>query len=1079
MNYKQTSWIVLIFVLGSYLLQGQSNLETVVQKGHSAAVKCIAVSHDGKYVATGSRDKTLKIWDLQSGFEIRTFVGHLHTVNGVEFSPDDKYLLSSSADNTAKVWNIFTGESIFTTPEQDKYLTDVAFSSNGKFIVATGYNDSAQVYNFTTGKLINQYPINADQGSGYGSSVAYSPDDKYIAFGEDNKTASVYSAIDHKLIYSFKPALGWCGGCGTQLAFSPDSKYLAKLSHNDKASIYDLTTGKLVKTLGKEVDKIHLVQWSTDGKRLLVGAENKAYQWDVDKEILIDSVKIDSVGDVNELIYNSNSTQFLAACGKNVALIYDLGKKTPSLVLTGVINKIDKGGLTYDPDDYWQSHIAKYIRLKNLLLLNKDDNSFFTGKMGTKCLRWNIASGAPEQMFVGHSKAVICFDLSMDGKWLLTGDGDGEAIIWDILTGKKIKSFKGHRDPLFEVKFNPNGESILTTSWDAKAIVWNIESGKKETVIDLDNYSAFSAAFSSDGLYIALGKFDKSLILMEPDSKKIVYNFAGHTDVVASIQFSADRNKMLTASWDGTARIWDITTGLMTQKFKGNSGALHCAIYANEGKTVITGGDDRMIKIWDAKSGKMLNKLVGHQAEITSLQASKDGKLLVSYSLDGVIKFWNLEKGIEFFEHIHISENEWMARTKEGFFNATHEARQLIHFIKGMDIYQPDQFFEEFYRPDLMPKLLKNRGLQTGSIDGIDQKLTKSPPPIIKMYLKPIESGLETEVVIKIQDAGGGVADLKLTHNGKALLFDNEKLQFPSGKDNSTVYKQTVGLVHGLNTFAAIGISKGNVESTPVKVEVYSQKAPNEMICHVMAVGINQYKNPQLTLSYAKDDALAFVNNIKEKGQGLFSKIKVHALYDQQATKQGILDTLQKIVLSASSHDVFIFFYAGHGSMVDNKFYFIPTDCIRLFDQSNVSLYGIEALELQEKFKNIKALKQMIIMDACQSGGSVELLSVRGAMEEKAIAQLSRSAGIHVMASAGSEQNAKEISELKHGLFTYVLLEALAGKADGAPKDGKVTIYELKSYLDDQVPELNNRYSGKIQYPFTFSRGQDFPIVKW
>jgi uncharacterized caspase-like protein len=138
---------------------------------------------------------------------------------------------------------------------------------------------------------------------------------------------------------------------------------------------------------------------------------------------------------------------------------------------------------------------------------------------------------------------------------------------------------------------------------------------------------------------------------------------------------------------------------------------------------------------------------------------------------------------------------------------------------------------------------------------------------------------------------------------------------------------------------------------------------------------------------------------------------------------------------------------------------------------------AIDASVLQEKLKNIRALKQLIIMDACQSGGSVELLATRGASEEKAIAQLSRSAGIHVMASAGSDQFATEFAELGHGLFTYLLLKALQGDADGAPKDGKVTIYELKSYLDDQVPEMTRKLKGKPQYPYTFSRGQDFPVA--
>ena len=176
-------------------------------------------------------------------------------------------------------------------------------------------------------------------------------------------------------------------------------------------------------------------------------------------------------------------------------------------------------------------------------------------------------------------------------------------------------------------------------------------------------------------------------------------------------------------------------------------------------------------------------------------------------------------------------------------------------------------------------------------------------------------------------------------------------------------------------------------------------------------------------------------------------------------------------------NDVFILYYAGHGSVVDDNFYFIPTETVRLYDVTSLKKTAIDASELQQELRKIKALKQIVIMDACQSGQSVELLAQRGATEEKAIAQLSRSAGIHVLASAGSEQYASEFQSLGHGLFTYVLLEGLSGKADGSTLDGKITIYELKSYLDDQVPELSLEHKGKPQYPFTFSRGHDFPLV--
>ncbi len=1059
------------------VLAQNSRLETVIQRGHSAAVKAVGISGDGLYAVTGSRDRTAKLWELKSGAEIRTFSGHEHTVNGVEFSPDGKYLATSSADNSAKVWDITTGKEIFSTPVERKYMTDVAFTPDGKYLFVTGYSDSASLYDFKSGKLIRKFGVDADQGSGYGSSVAFSADGKWMVIGEDNKTAKVYRCADWQLVYTIKPEQGWCGGCGTLVDFSIDSKSFFKLSHNDKIRQYDLLTGKQIAEFGEEVDKLQGLSLSADGKKLAAGEDNYLLQWDISSKKRLSKIRIDSLsGEANELVYTTDATKILIATSHNTTLVYDAEKGTLLSPLSGILNEQDKGGLDYDADNYWQSYIAKYIRLKNIVALTNNDKQFITGKTGTKATLWNIESGMPERILSGHSKAVICFDLSADNKYLLTGDGSGEAIIWELSTGKKIKSFKGHREPLFDVKFNPGGETIATSSWDASVIIWNIESGKQETELDMGKNSAFSMSFTPDGLYVVTGRFDKSLELREPDSKKIVRTFIGHNDVVSAISFGPDKYKMLTGSWDGTARLWDISTGMMLQKFKGHKGAVHAAVFTADGKKIITAGDDRVIRVWDVNSAKVLSTLEGHQSEISSVKISKDGRMLLSYSLDGTIKCWNLDKGLEFYEHVHFGENEWMARTKDGYFNATAGARNAIHFVKGLQIYKPEQFFEEFYRPELLPQLFKSRGLP-GSAQDMDQKLMKSPPPLVKLYALIKDDGTAAELNVKIIDEGGGVDELRISHNGKIVELQKENLTFPSGKGNTTVYKQIISLVGGNNTFSASAFSKGRLESIPVEADVYSKNILKSTVCHVMAIGIDKYKNQQLTLTYARDDAEAVVDIFKNKGQ-LFSKVVLHTLYDEQATKKSILDTLHVLAQNMASHDVFVFYYAGHGSMADDKFYFIPTDCARLFDTGELSQKAIEATEIQEKFKQIKALKQIIIMDACQSGGSVELLSMRGAMEEKAIAQLSRSAGIHVLASAGNEQSAKEINELKHGLFTYVLLEALSGKADGAPHDGKVTVYELKSYLDDQVPELNNRYGGKAQYPFTFSKGQDFPIVK-
>ena len=127
--------------------------------------------------------------------------------------------------------------------------------------------------------------------------------------------------------------------------------------------------------------------------------------------------------------------------------------------------------------------------------------------------------------------------------------------------------------------------------------------------------------------------------------------------------------------------------------------------------------------------------------------------------------------------------------------------------------------------------------------------------------------------------------------------------------------------------------------------------------------------------------------------------------------------------------------------------------------------------------QQIRAQKQLFIIDACQSGGMQDMFAMRGTSEERALAKLSRASGIHIFASTQSDQYATEFDELGHGVFTYTLLQALHGEADGSPKDGRVTVAEMNGFLQARLPELTERYRGQAQFPVTFFKGQDFPIV--
>ncbi|HYG03640.1 MAG TPA: caspase family protein [Chryseosolibacter sp.] len=1057
---------------------GQNELQTVIQKGHELAVLSIAVSSDSNFIATGSKDKTIKLWDVSSGREVRTFAGHDHWVNSVAFSSDGRFLISGSYDKSVRIWEVGTGKEVFAESGND-FITDVAFDPKMRFFITCGYNrsgaqDSAFIYDLQTKKKITTISINADEGRGFGVSVSISPDGEWIAFGEDNRVINVYRTRDWKLAYNLQ-AEGWCGGCATFTAFDPGSKFVYAVSHRGPLRKFNLSDGAVSKMYTGKVDDLTGLSVSPDGLWLAVASEKECNVYNASSGELINTFVAEEKALLHRITFSHDSRSIIITSDDNTAFAWNYHSGKRENIFTGFLNERDGGGLTYDPNFSWQAAIAKYIRLKNKIIISHDGKSLIKGKFGKKVKQWDIATGKAVMDFSAHEKAVIAYDLSKDGKRLVTGGGDGTIILWDLQTGDTLRVIRSYREPIFDVQFNEDETHVVSASWDATMKIHDLSNGFRTHYIEFEeNSSAYNVGFHPSGLYVLAARLNHSLQLWEPDTRKVVRDFVGHTDVVSSFAFSKDGKTLMSGSWDGTIRLWDVGTGLMTARIAHSKAPVHAAIYSHDEKHIYAAGADRTIRVWDTNTGKLSRSLHGHQSEITSLVFSPDNKMLISHSLDGVTKFWDLSSGREFFEHIHFGETDWMVKNPDGYFNATDRARKYIHFVDGVKTFSVDQFFNEFYRPELLPEIFQSRGA-TGSFKDIQDIMKGSPPPIVRVAVVAAPEG-KAEVLIRITDAGAGVQNLKVFHNGKNISLDQANLNLPRGKGQSTTSKQIVALVGGENAFTVTARNNENIESDPQTATIFSEYPVKSSTCHILAVGINEYKNPKLSLNYARNDAESFSKLVDERGT-LFKDIQLHSIYDKEATREKILAKLDELASKIAPEDVFIFYYAGHGSMVENKFYFIPTESLRLYDQNALSREAIEAAALQEKFKHIHALKQLIIMDACQSGGSVELLANRGASEEKAIAQLSRSAGIHVMASAGSEQFATEFAELGHGLFTYVLILGLQGGADGAPKDGKVTIYELKSYIDDQVPELTRKMKGKPQYPYTFSRGHDFPVV--
>ncbi len=1063
---RQTA--VFLLLLLSIMEARPQRLETVVQRGHYESVKSVAFTPDGRYLLSGSRDKSIKLWELSTGRELRSYPGHESTINDLVLMPDGQHFISSSADKTAKMWNIASGELIKTFAGHTNYLTSVAVSPDGRYLLTAGFDWEAILWDINSGKELRRFKVRPDKGIGYGIDTEFSPDGRSVAFGSDNRSVFIHDIETTEEITELKPAEGYCGGCGTFVEYV-DKKILSASNKGD-LKLWDPDTREAEKFFYTNPDEFTSLDHDGKGKVLVTKADSlKVY--DMNSARLDWAVKVDTEKENTDARFSPDGKIIALGNDDKVIRIFDATNGKLIQVLQGSLNLADKGGLNYDPSSRWDYYIKKYTDLKNDIRTSPDGKYLVKGKLGNVARIWDYKNGKVVRDLAGHEKAVLSMEFSGDGKTLLTGSADHTARLWELATGKCIMTFSGHREVIFSVAFSSDNTKIATGSWDGTAKIWDVKSGELLETLVFEQASPYKLRFVNNDIYLLIAGLDKTLKLWEIDSKSEVRNFIGHTDIIHSFDIHPDQRTVVSTSWDGKVKLWDLATGLQTLRLDDHNGPTYAAVFDHDGSRLATAGADRIIHLRN-KQGRSLKKLTGHTAPVTNLQFSADDRYLISAAENGEIKIWNIENGSELVSYIILDQRNWMAVSSDGHFNATDGAFQNIIFVKGMESFSIDQFFDEFYQPDLLKNVFTERG---GKQLNMLQKMEKSPPPAIEIIAPANHAEFKTpraEILFKVTDQGGGAKQARLFHNGKIVL--DQSLQVKQGR--SQVVQHELELVEGVNVIQISATSEGNIESAKKKMDLRFGGDLKSTL-YLFAVGINKYRNTELNLNYASADAKGFVELIRGHSEELFDRVEVVSMYDQEATRDNILKRLDELAEKIRPQDVLFFFYAGHGSMVDNNFYFIPTENTRLYNDEKLNKTGIYAGELQEKLKSIAALKQVVIIDACQSGGGVEILAQRGATEEKALAQLSRSAGIHVLAAAGSEQFATEFAELGHGLFTYVLLEALSGKADGAPKDGKVTIYELKSYLDDQVPEFSQKYKGKMQFPHTFSRGQDFPIV--
>ncbi|MBE9181566.1 serine/threonine protein kinase [Oculatella sp. LEGE 06141] len=259
------------FVSGSYDrtikvwdLQSGALLDTL--EGHQDAVRDVAISTDGTTLVSGSGDKTIKVWDLQTRQVLRTLSGHSGPVWSVSISPDKTTIASGSYDGTIKIWNLNTGEMIRALPDHYDSVWSVAISPNGQTLVSGSYDGTLRVWNVRTGEELHTLRGHTDAVR----AVAVSADSQLVASGSWDKTVRIWDLQTGELLRT----LSGHSDRVVSVAIDPAGKTLASGSLDKTIKVWDLQTGEQLHTLSGHSDWVNAIAYTRDGKALVSGSKD-------------------------------------------------------------------------------------------------------------------------------------------------------------------------------------------------------------------------------------------------------------------------------------------------------------------------------------------------------------------------------------------------------------------------------------------------------------------------------------------------------------------------------------------------------------------------------------------------------------------------------------------------------------------------------------------------------------------------------------------------------------------------------------------------------------------------------------